>query len=71
VNWVMSVRSEMNYEIAEQFMKEGIEIPFPQQDIWLRNPETLRKASPIETVDEEGDEVDEDGAPPSDTGDTA
>jgi small-conductance mechanosensitive channel len=71
VNWVMSVRSEMNYEIAEKFMKEGIEIPFPQQDIWLRNPETLRKASPIETVDEEGDEIDEDGASPSDTGDTA
>ena len=40
VNWVLNVRSDMNYAIAERFMEEGIEIPFPQQDVWLRTAKT-------------------------------
>ena len=43
INYGLSVKSELNHQITESFADNNIEIPFAQRDIWIRNPEALKK----------------------------
>lgn len=38
---VEDIKSDLRHEIDEAFRNHNVQIPFPQQDLWIRNPETL------------------------------
>ncbi|MEM1366777.1 MAG: mechanosensitive ion channel domain-containing protein [Cyanobacteria bacterium P01_H01_bin.15] len=42
IDWRHEIRSSVNFLIEYYFRQYGIHIPFPQRDLWLRNPEMLR-----------------------------
>jgi potassium efflux system protein len=52
---IFELASEIRIDILKRFRKEGIEIPFPQRDIWVKNSETISEALPAE--DDNSDEV--------------
>jgi small-conductance mechanosensitive channel len=44
VNGITNVRSEVMLNIWDLFQENGIEIPFPQRELTLRNPEAVARA---------------------------
>lgn len=44
VNWMLTAKSDMNFEIVKRFKEEAIEIPFAQRDINLRNVDQIGEA---------------------------
>lgn len=60
------VRSDLNFAIDKAFREQGIEIPFPQQDVHLKQvPDALRREPPAPPADH-GHKRDSDGEPADD-----
>jgi potassium efflux system protein len=53
------IRSSLNYLIEYNFRQQGIHIPFPQQDLWLRNPEVLYRQRSLSKSNREPSQVPE------------
>lgn len=45
---IFEIASELRLEILKRFRDEGVTIPFPQRDLWLKNAEALAESLPSE-----------------------
>ncbi len=60
VNWMLSATSDMNFAIVKSFREEGIEIPFAQRDVYIKNLDQLgaaRSTDPKTEVLEQGSPI--------------
>jgi potassium-dependent mechanosensitive channel len=67
VNFLLTVKSDVNFEICERFRKQGISVPFPQRDLHIRSAEGLRtmlEAAQLPSPPEPVTPEDEGGARP-------
>lgn len=39
---VLDIQSDLRFEIDKAFRENKVEIPFPQRDLWIRNPKDLK-----------------------------
>ncbi|MCC6726521.1 MAG: hypothetical protein IT258_18615, partial [Saprospiraceae bacterium] len=39
---IEQVKSDIRFNIERLFRDNGVEIPFPQRDVWVRNPEAFK-----------------------------
>lgn len=39
---IENIKSDLRFAIDASFRAKGVEIPFPQRDLWLKNPEDLK-----------------------------
>ena len=44
VNWILNVGSDIRFSVYEKFAEEGIEIPFAQRDVHIKNFDQLKRA---------------------------
>ncbi len=64
VNFALSTKSDMNHEINRRFAEEGIEIPFAQRDLHIRNLDAVSRS--IRDAFADAPEEEEEDAEPSD-----
>ena len=44
VNWVIVVKSDLNFAIEKKLGEAGVDVPFAQRDISLKNPAEIAAA---------------------------